>query len=95
MGLVGGGGGSTTRHTYEAIVGGLVDGLVLTGKVTRVDFVLGDDPTAVTGALLQLATEIEVSSLPRHLLQIDLRQPTNRRSRQQIALRSRRATLIA
>ena len=94
MELVGGGGGSTTRHTHEAIVGGLVDGLVLSGKEMRVDFVRGGDPTAVPGALLKLVTEIEVRPLLGHLLQVDLRQPTNRRSRQQIARRSRRATLI-
>ena len=61
MELVGGGRGSTTRHTHEAIVGG-AGRVVLTGKVTRVGFVRGDDPTAVSGALLQLATEIEVST---------------------------------
>ena len=53
---------------------------MLTGKVARVDFVRGDDLTAVSGALLQLAAEIEVRPLPCHLLQVELRQPTNRRA---------------
>ena len=47
------------------IVGGLVAGLVLMGKKMRVDFVRGDDATAVPGALLQHATEIEVRPLQR------------------------------